>query len=119
MASACGHSVVLSTATNSPPTVSIPATIIADSDPPYEVLAKDGYVYPEIPRLTCDDLKQKIDKSSDFIIIDDRGDSLFKKAHIPGAINIPYAIGTQSAEEAMDKQLTTLPDDKLKIIYCD
>ncbi len=84
-----------------------------------EMLIREGYSHPEIPRITCEDLKQQMDSSSDFIIIDTRAESLFKTGHLAGAINIPYATGTPDAFEVMDQQLATLPDNKLKIFYCD
>ncbi len=83
------------------------------------MLIREGYSHPEIPRITCEDLKQQMDSSSDFIIVDTRVESLFQAGHLAGAINIPYATGTPEAFDVMDQQLATLPDNKLKIFYCD
>jgi hypothetical protein len=88
------------------------------SSPSYDELAKQGYLYPEMPRITCEDLKQQMDKGTDIVIIDTRDESVMMKGHLAGAIGIPDAIGMPGGEEMMDKQLETLPADKLKVFYC-
>ena len=89
--------------------------------PSSEVLAKSGFVDPAIPRITAEDLKLRLDRKQPPIIIDNRSEDEYKKAHLSGAINIPYAIGSPypDAEEEMDRQLAALPDDALKVFYCD
>jgi hypothetical protein len=100
------------TASSSPPAVT-PA-----HNPSYEILAGGGYAYPDIPRTTSEDLRAQIDWDSSPLIIDLRDASSYTKGHLAGAISIPYAISVSGAA-AMDRQLTELPDDKLKIFYCD
>jgi rhodanese-related sulfurtransferase len=84
-----------------------------------EMLIREGFSNPEIPRITCEDLKQLMDISSDFVIVDTRANPVFNMGHLAGAINILYNNATPEAFEIMDQQLATLPDNKLIIIYCD
>jgi hypothetical protein len=41
--------------------------------------------------------------------------------HLAGAINITYSINSPypGAEEEMDRELARLPNDALKVFYCD
>ena len=91
------------------------------SDPPQEVLAKDGFVDPAIPRITAEELKLRLDKRQPIIVIDNRREAKFQMGHLRGAINIPYAIESlyAGAEDAMDRELAALPHDALKVLYCD
>jgi hypothetical protein len=98
---------------------STPQTVLSStSSPSYDVLVKEGYLFPEISRISCEDLKQRMDKQEDILIIDIRDEFEMMEGHLAGAISIPYAIGMPGAEEMMDKQLDTLPDSKLKVFYC-
>lgn len=51
-----------------------------------------------------------IDNNSNVMIIDLRDRASYKKAHIQGAVNLPY--------EDMDSWKNSLPRDKLLIFYC-
>jgi rhodanese-related sulfurtransferase len=101
--------------TTSTSSASAATTTHLASNPPYETLVQNGYNRPEIPRLTCEELKKKMDGGSTFILIDTRDETVFKKGHIAGAIDIPVA----GPEETVNGQLTALPKDKLIIVYCD
>ena len=105
------------TSTNTTTSTSTTTSTTVDSFT--EMLIREGYTNPEIPRITCEDLKQLMDSSNDFIIIDTRDEATFNMGHLAGAINIPYATGSPEAFTVMDQQLAILPDDKLKIFYCD
>lgn len=100
------------------PVTTLPAS--AES-PSYEVLVKGEFVDPSIPRITAEDLKQRLDRADKFILIDNRTEYKFKMGHLPGAVNITNAVDSPypDAEATMEKQLAALPDDTLKILYCD
>ena len=86
------------------------------SNPPAEILAREGYKYPSIPRIICEELKHLMDSGADFILIDVRDEAKFVKEHLKGAIDIPYR---GANNETTSKKLLALPDNKLKIFYCD
>ncbi len=47
----------------------------------------------------------------DFVLLDVRGESAFKKCHIPGAVCLPHS---QISQES----LAAYPEDTLFIVYC-
>jgi len=88
--------------------------------PSPEDLIKQGFIFPEIPRILSEQLKQMMDKSDDFILVDARLSSSFTSGHIPGAINIPYNDPSPNfTQQWVNDQLTALPGDKMIIFYCD
>jgi rhodanese-related sulfurtransferase len=88
--------------------------------PSSEDLIKQGFIFPEIPRILCEQLKQMIDKGDDFVLVDARLGSSFATGHIPGAINIPYNDPSPNfTQEWLNDQLKALPGNKMIIFYCD
>ena len=98
----------------------VPAEPAAEESPSYEALVKGGFTDPSVPRITSADLKLRLDRGEKTILIDTRADWKFEMGHLPGSINIHYAINSPNpgAEEAMDKELLALPNDVLKVLYC-
>jgi predicted sulfurtransferase len=78
----------------------------------------ETYVLPDIPRITCEELKLQMDSSADLILIDTRDESEFNMGHLAGAINIPINVSTPEEITALEQQLAALPDNKLKVFYC-
>lgn len=76
-------------------------------------------VHPELPRVTCEELKQFMDEGVNLLLVDARGESHFKKEHIKGAINIPNDPLPPLTEQMITIRLTMLPWDKMIIFYCD
>ena len=71
----------------------------------------------EVPRITCEELRQLIDKGESVVIIDTRKSSGYNADHIKGAVNIYYnPSGYQMEREMM---LSALPLDILVVFYCD
>ncbi len=66
----------------------------------------------DFPRITMDELAQRLETESDFILLDVRTQQEFAEGHIPGAICIPnQTIGKQ--------EIAALPDKGQRIyIYC-
>lgn len=53
----------------------------------------------EIPRISVDDLKEKIDGGESIVLIDTRGASSYDVRHIPGAITEPASYEEYSLEQ--------------------
>ena len=71
----------------------------------------------EVPRITCEELKQMIDKGESVVIIDVRKNNLYSADHIKGAVNIYYhPTGDRMEREII---LSALPVEKLLLFYCD
>jgi rhodanese-related sulfurtransferase len=87
--------------------------------PLMNAFAADGkVVFPEIPRVTAEELKKMIDKGpGDYVVVDVRDSGSYAAGHIKGAINIYY----DPTADPMDRQmmLLALPMDKLVVTYCD
>jgi len=110
------------TETTTPPTTTPPtAETIAPPNPPSaEELAEQGFALPEIPRITCEELKQMMDGGDDFVLVDTRSVEWgYNTGHLPGAISIPNQPEPPYTEEWVTMQLEGLPQDDLIIFYCD
>jgi len=111
------------TETTTPPKTTMPPTTetITPSTPPSaEELAEQGFALPEIPRITCEELMQMMDRGDDFVLVDTRSAEWgYNTGHLPGAISIPNQPEPPYTEEWVTTQLQGLPQDKLIILYCD
>jgi len=80
--------------------------------------SKSKVVFPEILRVSVEELKKMIDTGAqDFVLVDVRDSGSYEAGHIKGAINIYY----DPTADPMNRQmmLIALPMDKLVITYCD
>ena len=78
----------------------------------------EAVLFPELPRITVEELKKKIDKGDkDFVVLDVRDAASYAAGHIKGAINISY----DPTGDPMNRQmmLMVLPMDRLIVTYCD
>jgi len=111
------------TETTTPPTTTIPPTAqttTPTTPPSAEELAEQGFALPEIPRITCEELKQMMDGGGDFVLVDTRSVEWgYNTGHLPGAISIPNQPEPPYTEEWVTMQLEGLPQDDLIIFYCD
>ena len=90
-------------------TLTTPTTSIQTTLPDVEL------AFPEVPRISVEELKKLIDDKADFMLVDVEDPSVFAGEHIVGAINIPYnPIDTTNTE----LKLIGLPKDKLIVFYC-
>jgi 3-mercaptopyruvate sulfurtransferase SseA len=97
-----------------PTTVTTATTTDIPGPPSSEELAAQDFVLPDLPRITCEQLKQKIDSGEPLVVVDTRLGLFFKGGHIPQSVNIPFQlIDEQTAS------LLALPKDKPIIFYCD
>ncbi len=94
---------------------------VVTESPSYELLVRESFVDPAIPRITAEELKLRMDRKEKMVIIDNRSDYKFQMGHLGGAVNIPCAIDSPytGAERAMDAKLALLANDVLKVFYCD
>lgn len=63
----------------------------------------------EIPRLTAEDLKARLDRGDALILVDVRKESVYARAHIRGAICLPVT--------DFETRLALLPAGKSLIFY--
>ena len=104
-------------ATTPPPTTE---TITPSTPPSAEELAEQGFALPEIPRITCEELKQMMDRGDDFVLVDTRSVEWgYDLGHLPGAISIPNQPEPPDTEEGITMKLEGLAQDQLTIFYCD
>jgi len=63
----------------------------------------------EVPRITAEELKGKLDRGVDVIIVDARGKDSFEQEHIKGAISMPLG--------EVEARHQELPKDKEIVFY--
>ena len=64
-----------------------------------------------VPNITRAELKAKMDRGDDFVLVEALSQKHYQSSHLPGAINLPY--------EFVDEAEKVLPDKKAEIIvYC-
>ncbi len=73
--------------------------------------APSGHIAPSdgVKRITTVELRDALDKGT-AIVVDVRGDSIYKQSHIKGSISIP--------ENLIAARLGELPRDKMIVTYC-
>jgi predicted sulfurtransferase len=64
----------------------------------------------DVPRVSPEQLKEKLDAGDDIVIVDVRSKEDFDEGHIIGAVSIPW--------EEIEDRYTELPRDKEIITYC-
>jgi rhodanese-related sulfurtransferase len=64
-----------------------------------------------MPRITAEELKKLMDEGADVVVVDTLYPYWYKRGHIKGAINFPWA--------GVIKEPTALPRTKLVVLYCD
>ena len=63
------------------------------------------------PTITREQLKEKMDRGDDFVLVEALSRKHHESSHLPGAINLPY--------EFVDEAEKVLPDKKAEIVvYC-
>ena len=63
------------------------------------------------PNITREQLKAKMDRGDDFVLVEALSQKHYESSHLPGAINLPY--------EFVDEAAKVLPDKKAEIVvYC-
>jgi rhodanese-related sulfurtransferase len=65
-----------------------------------------------VEHISRDDLKAKMDRGDDFVLVDTMPKMYYRHSHLPGAINLP-------ADEVRERASELLPDKDAEIVvYC-
>ena len=65
-----------------------------------------------VENITREELKAKIDRGENFVLVDTMPERYYRHSHLPGAINVP-------ADEVRERAPELLPDKNAEIIvYC-
>jgi|PlaIllAssembly_1097288.scaffolds.fasta_scaffold71197_2 rhodanese-related sulfurtransferase len=124
------------TSTNTVTTVTSSALTTTTKSTVITTFPLDWLDYPEVPRITAEELKNLYNGNTKPVIVDTRDITSFNEEHIPGALNIPYddtpvsaAIDPYDAAGLtedyfdtglrMDTKLRWLPKDQLIVLYCE
>ena len=78
----------------------------------------EDVLFPDIPRITVEKVKEKVDKDDkDFVLLDVRDAASYAAGHIKGAVNVYY----DPTGDPMNRQmiLMAMPMDRLIVTYCD
>jgi hypothetical protein len=63
----------------------------------------------EVPRISAEEIKERLDNREDILIVDSRANSLFETRHIAGAISVP--------ESEVESRLDEFPRDQDIVFY--
>jgi hypothetical protein len=72
--------------------------------------------YPELPRITAEELKKLYDGNNKPVIVDTRDITSFNQEHISGALSMPYLDAVINPIK-MDMAILSLPKDRLIVFY--
>jgi rhodanese-related sulfurtransferase len=65
-----------------------------------------------LPTISRDELKQKLDRGDDFVLVETLPEFMYNQRHLPGAINLP-------PNEVRQRAPAVLPDKDAEIVvYC-
>jgi rhodanese-related sulfurtransferase len=76
---------------------------------------KDPQPFPQVPRITAEEL-QRLAKEKKVVIVDTDDPEAYKAEHVEGAVNIAYDPTVDAREQ--DQLLSALPGDRLIVFYC-
>ena len=62
-------------------------------------------------KITREELKAKMDRGEDFVLVDALGADHYTSSHLPGAINLPYEFVDDAEEVLLDKAAEI-------VVYC-
>ena len=91
--------------------------VMIPEEEPIPQAERADVAFPEVPRITAEELKRLVDNKGEYILVDTRSSSSYDYGHIEGAINI-YS-DPQGDPFPREMMLRALPSDKLIILYCD
>lgn len=77
--------------------------------------AKDKLPYPDVPRITAEEVYHQMQKGN-VVIIDTDNSLTYGAEHIKGAVNVTYDPTVDIS--SFDQRLQVLPGNKLLVFYC-
>jgi hypothetical protein len=100
------------TPTAVPPTASptITATLMPTTPPPATEEEPVPSTVSQVPRITPQELKEKLDANQDLIVVDARSRKEYDSVHIPGALSIPLS--------EVEERQGELPQEGEIVLYC-
>jgi rhodanese-related sulfurtransferase len=78
--------------------------------------AKEKLPFPDVPRITAEEVEHLIKTKNDVVIVDTDDSMSYGAEHIKGSVNITYDPTVDVSNE--DQTLQALPGDKLIVFYC-
>ena len=87
------------------------STVVSQIRQLWEPSTPSGVPDSAVPRISLEQLKEKLDAGADIVIVDVRSKGDFDEGHISGAVSIPW-------QQEMEARYTELPRDKEVITYC-
>ncbi|MCK5606572.1 rhodanese-like domain-containing protein [Candidatus Pacearchaeota archaeon] len=110
--------IVLNAACN---TSNVVTTTIPTEQPTEEELNQTSVSYPEIPRITAEELRliMETEAEGNFILVDVRSEKDWDSTRLRKAVNIPNVSDDPLAQQSKITQLQLLPKDKAIIFYGD
>lgn len=76
---------------------------------------KDPVPFPEVPRITAEEVQQLL-KDRKVVIVDTDDPEAYAAEHIKGSVNIAYDPTVDAREQ--DQTLSALPGDRMVVFYC-
>ncbi len=102
---------------SSQPDTTTPSTGSDPYAPPSaQELERQDFLFPELPRITAEGLKHKLDSGEPVVVVDTRLPMFYNGGHIPESINIPI---TTQADLENPSIFQDLPTDREIVFYCD
>ena len=110
--------IVLNAACN---TSNVVTTTIPTEQPTEEELNQTSVSYPEISRITAEELRliMETEAEGNFILVDVRSEKDWDSTRLRKAVNIPNVSDDPLAQQSKITQLQLLPKDKAIIFYGD
>jgi len=78
--------------------------------------AKDDTPFPNVPRVTAEEVEKQAKEKNDVVLIDTDDPEAYAAEHIKGAVNIAFDPTVDPREQ--DQLLSALPGNKLLVFYC-
>ena len=79
--------------------------------------AKTEVLFPEVQRISAEELKKMMEKKAPLVLVDTRDSLAYDDGHLAGAVNIVY--DPTSDPRDREPTLLALPTDKLVVLYCE
>jgi rhodanese-related sulfurtransferase len=76
---------------------------------------KDSVPFPDVPRITAEEVQQLI-KAGKVVIVDTDDPEAYAAEHIKGSVNIAFDPTVDAREQ--DQSLSALPGDRMVVFYC-
>jgi rhodanese-related sulfurtransferase len=97
--------------TTTPPEITTTSPAATQSSEPLILYQDAPATYEELPKVTPEELKAKIDNKENIVIVDVNPKSMYDKGHVPGAIHLPWSFKGFTEDPNLPKNVPV-------IFYC-